>query len=326
MQQSAERCNCRRAVLVDQPMQDVHLPDLVGNTPLLGLTRITGDLPAGVRLSLKAEWTNPGGSVKDRAALEIVRDAQGRGLLGPGKTLLDASSGNTGIAYAMLGAAMGFPVCLCVPESANVERQRTLRIYGAHIVGTDPAEGSDGAIVEARRMAAAEPNRFYYADQYSNPANWQAHYNGTGPELVRQTAGTLTHFVVGLGTTGTCVGVGRYLREHAPAVRVIAVQPDGPFHGLEGMKHLDSALVPSIYDPTVPHGQATCRTEDAYAMARRVARQEGVMLGISGAAVLHVALQLAQSLPAGQKAHVVALAPDGGARYLSEHFWQENSP
>jgi cysteine synthase B len=296
---------------------------LIGNTPLISLPRLGRELPGSVRLSLKAEWYNPGGSVKDRAAHAIVEAALQSGALAPGGTLLDASSGNTGIAYAMLGAALGFNVALCVPSSANVERQRTLRIFGAEIIPTDPGEGSDGAIVEARRRVAEAPGRYYYADQYNNPANWQAHLRSTGPELVAQTDGGLTHFVVGLGTTGTCVGVGRYLRQHLPRAQVVAVQPSGPFHGLEGLKHLDTALVPGIYDASVPHTQAACETEAAYAMARRLARQEGLMVGVSAAAAVHVAFELARGLPAGAPAHVVALAPDGGARYLSEHFWQE---
>ena len=298
------------------------LIDLIGNTPLLQLSRLA-PLPPAVQLWLKAEWTNPGGSVKDRAALSIVRRAVASGQLKPGGTLLDASSGNTGIAYAMLGAAMGFQVTLCLPGSANMERQRTLKIYGAEIVRTDPGEGSDGAILEARRLVAAHPDRYFYADQYSNPANWQAHHQTTGPELLQQTHGQLTHFVVGLGTTGTCMGVGRYLREHKPQAQVLAVQPAGPFHGLEGLKHLESALVPGIYDAGVPHAQLACETEDAYAMARRLAREEGLMVGISAAGVVHVALQQAQAAAArGDTACIVALAPDGGSRYLSEHFWE----
>lgn len=302
------------------------LVDLIGNTPLLRLNRLAS-LPASVELWIKAEWTNPGGSVKDRAALSIVRSAMGSGKLKVGGTLLDASSGNTGIAYAMLGAAMGFKVTLCLPGSANMERVRTLRIYGAEIVRTDPAEGSDGAIVEARRLAAEHPDRYFYADQYSNDANWRAHYTTTGPELLRQTQGRLTHFVVGLGTTGTCVGVGRYLREHRPQARVLAVQPAGPFHGLEGLKHLDSAMVPAIYDAAVPHEQLTCETEDAYAMARRLARQEGLMVGISAAGAVHAALQQADAMAKRDAAAcIVALAPDGGSRYLSDHFWEPEAP
>ncbi|HET6345527.1 MAG TPA: cysteine synthase family protein [Myxococcota bacterium] len=297
---------------------------LIGNTPLIDLPNLGRELPHGVRLSLKAEWANPGGSVKDRAAAAIVEAALASGALRAGGTLLDASSGNTGIAYAMLGAAMGFRVALCVPASANAERQRTLRIYGAEVILTDAGEGSDGAIVEARRRVAAAPTRYFYADQYNNPANWQAHLRSTGPELVAQTGGGLTHFVVGLGTTGTCVGVGRYLRQHLPAARVVAVQPSGPFHGLEGLKHLETAIVPGIYDASVPHAQVGCETEAAYAMARRVARQEGLIVGISAGAALHVAWELARGLPEGAPAHVVALAPDSGARYLSEHFWQES--
>lgn len=295
---------------------------LIGNTPLLPLQRLDTALPANVRVSLKAEWFNPGGSVKDRAAAAIVRDALTTGKLRPGMRLLDSTSGNTGIAYAMLGAALGFGVTLCLPRNANLERQRTLRIFGAEIIGTDPGEGSDGAIVEARALAAS--GAYFYADQYSNPANWQAHFKTTGPEIAAQTAGAVTHVVVGLGTTGTCVGMGRYLRANLPAVQLVAVQPDSPFHGLEGMKHLGTALVPAIYDAAVPHVQRTCSTEAAHQMARRLAKQEGLFVGVSAGAAVHVAMQLATELAAaGQPGYVVALAPDGGMRYLSEHFWDE---
>ena len=224
--------------------------DLIGNTPLVPLRVLTSELPDSVRVYVKAEWMNPGGSVKDRAARSIVARAWESGELRPGGVLLDASSGNTGIAYAMLAAALGFKLKLCLPANANPERKRTLIAYGAELILTDPAEGSDGAIVEAQKLSAVNP-AWFYADQYNNDANWQAHYNTTGPELVKQTEGKLTHFVGGLGTSGTCMGVGRYLREFLPAADLIVVQPDGPFHGLEGMKHMESAIVPGIYDPEV---------------------------------------------------------------------------
>ena len=298
--------------------------DLIGHTPLLPLRRLAPGLPGDVQLFLKAEWTNPGGSVKDRAACAIVQDALAGGKLRPGMRLLDASSGNTGIAYAMLGAAMGFGVTLCLPTNANAERQKTLAIYGAEIIRTDPTESTDGAIVEARQRAQAMPELYYYADQYTNPCNWQAHVRSTGPELLAQTEGRLTHFVVGLGTTGTCMGVGRFLRERLPQAQVIAVQPSGPFHGLEGLKHLESAMIPAIYDSAVPHRQAQSTTEYAYAMTRRLAREEGLLAGISTGAAVHVALQTAYQLAAArQPGCIVALAPDGGSRYLSDHFWQE---
>lgn len=301
-----------------------NLEDLVGNTPLLRLRHITRDLPKNIEVYAKAEWFNPGGSVKDRAALNIVRDAMQRGVLQPGGTLLDSSSGNTGIAYAMLGAAMGFRVVLCVPQNANHERKRTLVAYGAELVLTDPGEGSDGAIREAHRLVAADPERYFYADQYSNPANWRAHYEGTGPEIAGQTSGRVTHFVSGLGTSGTCMGVGRYLREHVPGVRIIAFQPDSPFHGLEGMKHMPTAIVPNIYDASVPHEDRPCRTERGYELARKLGREEGMLVGISAGAAAGVALDVAhEAARAAQPAVIVFLAPDGGDRYLSEQFWED---
>lgn len=302
------------------------LTELIGNTPLIRLRSITRDLPASVEVYVKAEWFNPGGSVKDRAAHGIVAAALQSGQLGSGKALLDASSGNTGIAYAMLGAALGFEVVLCIPQNANRERKRTLLAYGCNMVFTDPAEGSDGAIVKAREMQAAEPHRYYYADQYSNDANWQAHYRTTGPEIWAQTGGRVTHLVAGLGTSGTCMGIGRYLREQEPAPQVVAFQPDSPFHGLEGMKHMESAIVPEIYDPKVPHQDRACRTEDAHAMTRRLGREEGLLVGISTGAAAHVALQVArEEAEAGRSAVVVFVGPDGGDRYLSDHFWEDES-
>ncbi len=309
------------AVTADGPSQ---LIDLIGNTPLIALKRVTAGLAKNVEVYVKAEWLNPGGSVKDRAARNIVLDALARGLLKPGGTLLDSSSGNTGIAYAMLGAAMGFKVTLCLPANANHERKRTLLAYGAELVITDPNEGSDGAMRTARQMVHDHPERYYYANQYGNPANWRAHYETTGPELVAQTQGRLTHFVVGLGTTGTCTGTGRYLREQVPSARVVAFQPDSPFHGLEGMKHLETALVPDIYDAQVPHQQRTCVTEAAHTMARWVSRQEGLFVGVSAGAAVSVALAVArEESAAGRAAVIVALCPDGGSRYISERFWED---
>jgi S-sulfo-L-cysteine synthase (O-acetyl-L-serine-dependent) len=300
------------------------ISELIGNTPMLRLVNVTSDLPANVEVCVKAEWYNPAGSVKDRAAQGIVQDAFDRGVLKPGGTLLDSSSGNTGIAYAMLGSALGFKVVLCVPKNANNERKRTLKAYGAELVLTDPAEGSDGAIREAHRMVAAEPSKYFYADQYSNPANWRAHYRTTGPEIVAQTGGRITHFVSGLGTSGTCMGVGRYLREHLPHARVVAFQPDSPFHGLEGMKHMASAIVPKIYDPSVPHEDRPCLTERGHSTARLLGRREGMMVGISAGASVSVGLEIArEEAAAGRRACIVCLAPDGGSRYLSEHFWEE---
>ena len=296
--------------------------DLIGNTPLVPLRVLTKELPDNVRVLVKAEWMNPGGSVKDRAARSIVEDAWQKGHLKPGGVLLDASSGNTGIAYSMLAAAMGFKLKLCLPANANPERKRTLIAYGAELILTDPAEGSDGAIVEAQKLSAANPD-WFYADQYNNDANWQAHFRTTGPELVEQTSGKLTHFVGGLGTSGTCMGVGRYLREHLPSAELIAVQPDGPFHGLEGMKHMESAIVPGIYDPQVPHHQRACSTEAAYETVLAMARREGLLIGISAGSLVKTAIDIArEEAAAGREALIVALCCDGGDRYLSEHFWE----
>ena len=300
-----------------------NIVDLVGNTPLIKLNRLTEDLPDNVQVFLKAEWLNPGGSVKDRAARGIVLDGLQRGLLKPGGILLDASSGNTGIAYAMLAAALDFKLLLCLPRNANEERKKTLVGYGAELVLTDPNDGSDGAIVEAQRLSALHPE-YYYADQYGNDANWKAHYETTGPEILKQTDGKITHFVAGLGTSGTCMGVGRFLRDNAPEAKVLSFEPDSPFHGLEGMKHMETAIVPPIYDTSVAHENRTCRTEDAYDRVRTLGRQEGLFVGISAGAATHIALQTAHAeAAAGRAATIVALCPDGGNRYLSERFWNE---
>ena len=300
-----------------------NIVDLVGNTPLIKLNRLTEDLPDNVQVFLKAEWLNPGGSVKDRAARGIVLDGLQRGLLKPGGILLDASSGNTGIAYAMLAATLDFKLLLCLPRNANEERKKTLVGYGAELVLTDPNDGSDGAIVEAQRLSALHPE-YYYADQYGNDANWKAHYETTGPEILKQTDGKITHFVAGLGTSGTCMGVGRFLRDNAPEAKVLSFEPDSPFHGLEGMKHMETAIVPPIYDTNVAHENRTCRTEDAYDRVRTLGRQEGLFVGISAGAATHIALQTAHAeAAAGRAATIVALCPDGGNRYLSERFWNE---
>lgn len=300
------------------------LLSLIGNTPLLPLRNLTRGLPPEVTVHVKAEWFNPGGSVKDRAASAIVRDALASGALEAGGTLLDASSGNTGIAYAMLGAALGFKVALCLPENANAERKRTLRAYGAELILTDPELETDGAILEARRLAKAHPERYFYADQYSNDSNWKMHFATTGPELLRQTEGRLTHFVTCLGTTGTCMGVGRYLRQHLPSARVISFQPDSPLHKLKGAKHMATAIVPAIFDKSVPHEERTCSTERGYELTRRMGREEGVLVGTTAGAAIALALDVAhEEAAAGRRALVVALAPDSGERYLSESFWDE---
>lgn len=295
--------------------------DLVGHTPLLRLRAL--ERPgSGVELHLKAEWFNPGGSVKDRAARHIVLDAERRGLLRAGKVLIDASSGNTAIAYAMLGAARGYPVHIFLPENANTERKQLLAVYGATVTLTDPLEGSDGAIRRVREVVAADPERYFYADQYSNDANWRAHYETTGPELVEQTGGRLTHFVAGLGTSGTCMGVGRYLKATVPGVEVIAVQPDTPLHGLEGLKHMETALLPAIYDPSVHDRVEEVDTEEAQGMARRLVRESGLLVGVSAAAAVVAGMKVASALEArGCGGMVVMVAPDGGSRYLSEPWW-----
>jgi cysteine synthase B len=303
---------------VDQLLRPRTLLDLVGNTPILRLRRF--ERSDAVRLYAKAEWKNPGGSVKDRAAVHMVLDGERRGLLTPDRTILDATSGNTGIAYAMIGAARGYAVKLCMPQNVTPERKRILRAYGAELVLTDPMEGSDGAIREVRRIYAAEPDRYYYPDQYSNDANWRAHYETTGPELLQQTDGGITHFVAGLGTSGTFVGAGRYLRERKPDVRLVSVQPETALHGLEGLKHMESAIVPAIYDPALADEDMRVGTEDAYALTRRLALEEGLLVGISSGAALAAGLRVAERL---EKGVVVMVFPDGGEKYLSERFWEE---
>ena len=296
------------------------LLDAIGNTPLLELARVAREVP-GLRLYAKAEHRNPGGSVKDRPARSMLLDGIARGLLASGKTILEATSGNTGIADAMLGRALGFPVKLCVPAKASAERKAILTAYGAELVFTDPLEGADGAIREARALAAAEPEKYFYPDQYSNPANWRAHFETTGPEIWRDTDGKLTHFVAGLGTTGTFCGITRYLKSKSASVRCISMQPDGPIHGLEGMKHMGSQMVPPIYDPTLADGELTVETEAAYAMCRRLAREEGVFVGPSAAANVVAALQIGRETSG--PATIVTVLCDGGEKYLSQLFWSD---
>lgn len=291
----------------------------VGETPLLRLRRVAEGLAPEVEVYVKAEWFNPAGSVKDRPARAILLRALAEGAFEGGRALLDSTSGNMGIAYATFGAALGLRVHLAVPANAGA-RLRLLRALGAELTLTDPLEGSDGAREVAAEMARREPERFWYADQYSNPDNWRAHYETTGPEILAQTDGRVTHFVAGLGTTGTMTGAGRFLKERRPEVRLIAVQPDSPLHGLEGLKHLETSPVPAIYDPTVPDETVPVRTEDAYAMARRLAREEGLLVGVSGAAAVVAALRAASGLERGV---VVALVPDSGLKYLEEPFWEE---
>ena len=293
----------RTAPSVDR---SVSLPDLIGNTPLLRLDRISQHLP-NVRLLAKAEWFNPGGSVKDRPALRMLRRGEDEGALEPGKTILEATSGNTGIAFAMLGAALGYPVTVCLPASASAERKRILRAYGAEIIETSALELTDGAIAEARRLHDEAPGKYFYPDQYANDANWQAHYRTTAPEIWEQTGGEITHFVCGLGTSGTFVGTSRKLKELAPGVRCISVQPDGPLHGLEGWKHMPSSLVPGIYDPTIADSEKSVTTEDACAMMKRLGREEGLFVSPSAAGALVAALEVAEGIEHGV---VVTVFPD----------------
>jgi cysteine synthase B len=300
------------------------LVERIGNTPLLRLDALSRDLP-GIALLGKAEWYNPGGSVKDRAAANIVVQARLSGQLRPGKILLDATSGNTGIAYAMLGAAEGFPVTLCMPENVSRERKQILHGYGANILYTDPADGSDGAIRMARELAAKHPDQYFYADQYSNEANWKAHYHSTANEIWQQTQGRITHFVSMMGTSGTFVGTTRRLKELNPAVQCISLQPDSAFHGIEGAKHMASAIVPPIYDPSLADKNIEIATEDAYAMARNLSRNAGLLVGISAAAAVVGCLQVARGLALrkGQEAVIVTILCDSGDKYLSERFWNE---
>jgi cysteine synthase B len=291
--------------------------DLIGKTPLIRLSHFERMTP-GVELYAKAEWQNPGGSVKDRAAARMILDGEARGALRPGLTIVDATSGNTGIAYAMVGAARGYKVRLFLPENASPERKLILRAFGAELVLTDPLEGTDGAIREVRRTVAENPEKYFYPDQYSNDANWRAHFDTTGPEIIEQTDGRLTHFVAGLGTSGTFMGTGRALRQFNPGIKLISFQPEGPFHGLEGLKHMETAIVPPIYDPALADEDLRVSTEAAHTMVRRLAREEGLLVGISSGAALAAALQVAGRLDEGV---VVTVFPDGAEKYLSETFW-----
>ena len=305
------------------------LPERIGSTPLIRLDqliRLDRSLRGNPAITLlaKAEWANPGGSVKDRAAASMVADVRDRGLLRPGKTLLDATSGNTGIAFAMLGAALGFPVQLAMPSNVSPERKRILSAYGAQVEWTNPDLGSDGAIRRAREMAGNEPDRYCYVDQYSNDANWLAHYRTTGPEIWQQTSGQVTHFVAGLGTSGTFMGTTRRLKELNPALRAISFQPDSPFHGLEGLKHMGSSIVPAIYNPHLADHTLEIETEAAYTMAKRLAREEGLLVGISAAAAVVASLQIAhEEFAVGRSAVIVTVLPDSAEKYLSERFWEE---
>jgi cysteine synthase B len=298
--------------------------DQIGNTPLLRLAKVGHEF-AGVEIYGKAEYFNPGGSVKDRAAMNMIREGELAGLLTHDKILIDSTSGNTGIAYAMIGAARGYKIKLCLPQNASPERKRILKAYGAELILTDPGEGSDGAIRAVRELYATDPDRYFYPDQYGNDANWQAHFNSTGPEIIEQTEGRVTHFVSLLGTSGTFVGTSRRLKKEIPGVQCVSAQPSTGFHGIEGTKHMATAIVPRIYDAALADRNILIETEDAYRMVRRLAREEGLLVGISAGGNIQAALQLAKELyAAGRKAVIVTILCDGADKYLSEHFWDED--
>ncbi len=292
--------------------------ELVGSTPLLRLRNIVAS--SNVEIYAKAEWFNPGGSVKDRPALNMILDGERSRELASDKIILDATSGNTGIAYAWIGAARGYKVRLALPQNASEERKRILRSYGAELVLTNPLEGSDGAIREARRLYAESPDLYFYPDQYNNPANWRAHYETTALEIWEQTSGRITHFVAGLGTSGTFVGTARRLKELNREIKTISFQPDSPFHGLEGLKHMDSAIVPGIYDPSIADADYEISTESAHEYTRLLGKREGLLVGVSSGAAVACALAVAKDIESGV---IVTVFPDGGDKYLSERFWDE---
>lgn len=295
----------------------------IGKTPLLRLNKIAAGLP-GIEIYGKAEYFNPGGSVKDRPALNMILEGEHSGAMTADKVLIDSTSGNTGIAYAMIGAARGYKVKLCLPKNASPERKRILKAYGAELVLTAAEEGSDGAIRRVREIYHADPDRYFYPDQYSNDANWRAHFNTTGPEIIEQTAGRVTHFVTLLGTSGTFVGTARRLQQDVPGVECISAQPATGFHGLEGTKHMPTAIVPRIYDDTIANRNLWIETEDAYKMVRRLAREEGVLVGISAGGNVHGALTVARELHAqGKSGVIVTILCDGADKYLTEHFWDD---
>ncbi|HJT88602.1 MAG TPA: cysteine synthase family protein [Bryobacteraceae bacterium] len=295
----------------------------IGNTPLVRLDKIAGEFP-GIEILAKAEFYNPGGSVKDRPALNMVLDGERSGKLNHSRTILDATSGNTGIAYAMIGAVRGYKVKLCLPANASIERKRILKAYGAEMVFSDAGEGSDGAIRLCREIYHADPDRYFYPDQYNNPANWKAHFEHTAAEIMQQTGGRLTHFITAMGTSGTFTGVTRRLRRDMPEVKCFSCQPSSGFHGLEGLKHMPTAIVPGIYDETLADGNYWIETEDAYAMVRRLAREEGLLVGISSGCNVHAATLLARELARqGEPATIVTMLCDSAEKYLSEHFWDE---
>ena len=311
-----------RLVRPNQGSENESILSRIGRTPLFRLERIDRAF-SHVSIYAKAEWLNPGGSVKDRPALGMILAAEAEGRLRPGMTILDATSGNTGIGYAMIGAARGYPVRLTLPANASPERIRILQAYGAELTLTDPALGTDGSIHEARKIAAADPARYAYLNQYDNDDNWRAHYEGTAWEIWNQTAGCLTHFVAAMGTSGTFTGIARRLRELNPAVRCISVQPDSPFHGLEGMKHMPTALVPGIYDASLADENIEIETETAYRAVKRLIREEGMLVGVSSGAAIAACIEVARAIPRERPAMIVTIFPDNGEKYLSERFWEE---
>jgi cysteine synthase B len=315
------------AVVLPQKQQGRSVLELIGNTPLLHFRRVAQSV-APVEVVAKAEWCNPGGSVKDRAAMNMILDGERRGVLTRDKIIVDATSGNTGIAYAMIAAERGYRVKLALPKNASLERKQCLQAYGAELVLTDPTEGTDGAQRFVKRMVDADPDKYFYPDQYNNDANWRAHYETTAMEIWRQTDGRVTHFVTGLGTSGTFMGVTRRLKELNPAIQCISMQPDAPLHGLEGLKHMQTALVPGIYDPNIADDQIEIATEDAQRMVLRLARQEGILVGISSGANLAAAIRVATGIIAGgiKEGVVVTIFCDSAAKYLSEGFWREADP
>lgn len=304
------------AGVLEQPFRLVQADSIessIGNTPLIRLRNVTRDLPSGVEVRVKAEHLNPGGSVKDRPALWMILEGERSGRLRPGMTILDATSGNTGIAYGMIAAARGYPVTICLPKNAGRQRKRILRSFGVELIETDPLLSTDGAQLVARELATKEPEKYFYPDQYNNPANWRAHYESTAPEIWEQTERRITHFIAGLGTSGTFVGTTRRLKELNPSVRAISMQPSSPFHGLEGLKHMGTAMVPGIYDPALADENVEVTTEDGQEMVRRLATEEGLLVGTSSGANVFAALRLALSLPKGSV--VVTILCDGGERY-----------
>jgi cysteine synthase B len=298
------------------------LLERIGNTPLLRLERVGREFP-NVEFSAKAEWFNPGGSVKDRPALSMIQAGLASGALRPGKTIVDATSGNTGIAYAMIGAALGYPVALCLPDSASHERKRILAAFGAELIITPGDEGTDGAIRRVQKIVSSDPEKYFYPDQYGNVANWQAHYRTTANEILEQTGGRITHFVAGLGTSGTFVGTTRRLKELNPAIRCISLQPDSTFHGLEGWKHMETAIVPSIYDDKLADENLEVGTEEAYQLVKRLAREEGLLVSPSAAAALLGCFKVAAGIAKTEKAVIVTVFADSAAKYLNERFWDE---